>query len=112
MTKIENETQKAKLVENLIGRSILQTEFLLRTNAPLLYYLDKNRQEVDFIIPSNKFTPIEVKYRKKTEINDAFLELLKKTNKGIIITKDQLEEKTIDNTKIIYVPAWLFTLFY
>jgi len=112
ITKIEDENQKPKLVENLIGRCILQKEFLLRTNVQLLYYLNKNRQEIDFIVPSYKFTPIEVKYRKKPIINDAFKEILEKTNKGLIITKDKLEEKQINNKKVIFVPAWLFVLFY
>ncbi len=70
---------------------------------------------MDFIIKTdNKILPVEVKYQ--NEITGADLKGLVKfmesygVERGLVITKDLLDRKSIDGREVAFVPAWLFLL--
>lgn len=77
-----------------------------------LFYRTPQKDEVDFVV--DKKLPIEVKYQSQITNDDlkSLLKFCKKfhKNKGIIITRDLLERRKVDNTEIIFIPAWYFLL--
>ena len=95
-----DELSKSKVFEWLVVMQ-LNTEFFWR---------DPYKNEVDAVIFKEKAIPIEVKYGKAD--TKGILAFMKKfnANLGIIITKDKEEKQKIDNTKILFVPAFKFLL--
>jgi len=94
-----------RLVEGIIFRHFIKYE---------IYYW-KNHNEVDFILKmDNKILPIEVKYQ--NEITGADLKGLVKfmdifgVERGMVITKDLLDRKIVDDREVVFAPAWLFLL--
>lgn len=78
------------------------------------FWRTPQKEEIDIILEAGTILPIEVKYRSKAELSFAG-SIVKFANKhklksGIIVTRDFLGEKEIDNKKILFVPAWLFLL--
>ena len=95
-----DEISKSKVFEWLVVMQ-LNTEFFWR---------DPYKNEVDAVIFKEKAIPIEVKYGKAD--TKGILAFMKKfnANLGIIITKDKEEKQKIDNTEILFVPAFKFLL--
>lgn len=77
------------------------------------FWRSPQKEEVDFVLKKrNKVIPIEVKYKNQIAKND-LKSLLKfcrkfKVKKGIMITKNLINIKKINNTQILFIPAWLF----
>ena len=109
-----NDDVKSKIVENLVFTHVLH----LKKNElfpKIFYWLDENKNEVDIILEIRKNTiPIEVKYS-----NDVLNKELKgllgfmhrfEIKKGIVVTRDLLEERNIDGKTIYFIPVWTFLL--
>lgn len=79
-----------------------------------LFWRTPQKDEVDFIV--DKKLPIEVKYQSQITNDDvkSLLKFCKKfhTNKGIVITRDLLERREIDNIEILLKPVWYFLLYW
>jgi len=90
------------LVEGVIANTLEKPAF----------WRTPQKDEVDFII--QKQLPIEVKYQSQINNSDvrSIVKFCKKyhVNKGIIITKDLLEKRTIDTIELVFIPAWFFLL--
>jgi predicted AAA+ superfamily ATPase len=90
------------LVEGIIANHIEKSAF----------WRSPQKDEVD-IVTAEKL-PIEVKYQSSITNNDLrpLLKYCRKFNveKGIIVTKDLFEIRSIDNKEITFIPAWLFLL--
>ena len=96
------------LIEKILGQyveSIFAREFFWR---------DKQKNEVDVILENKTLLPIEVKYREQIGSSDlkGLLKFMKEFNieRGIVVTKNLLEKRSIDKKEIIFIPAWLFLL--
>ena len=96
------------LIEKILGQyveSIFAREFFWR---------DKQKNEVDVILENKTLLPIEVKYREQIGSSDlkGLLKFMKEFNieRGIVVTKNLLERRSIDKKEIIFIPAWLFLL--
>ncbi|MFH0905754.1 MAG: ATP-binding protein, partial [archaeon] len=105
-----NDSEYGFLAENLVNIYAQINDF------KLFYSLDNKDKEVDFVFKKNdlKFA-IEVKYQTKIEEKDyePLVELLKQDKSlsyGIIVTKNILDKKEIDNKKIYFIPLELFLL--
>jgi len=78
-------------------------------------YWKEGKDEVDLVaMVKDRITPIEVKYRSKITNGDIkgllnFMNAYKLT-KGVVVTKDLLENRTVDRKKILFIPAWLFLI--
>lgn len=74
-----------------------------------VFYRDNQKREIDFIF---KDVPIEVKYKNTITRNDLrwLLHYLEKRNRdlGIIITKDYLDEKILNNKRVLFIPLYMF----
>jgi len=78
------------------------------------FWRTPQKEEVDIILGLENFLPIEVKYQNQITSGD-LKNLLKfmgifKLKRGILITKNLFEERSIDGKIIQLVPAWLFLL--
>ncbi|VVB90918.1 AAA domain protein [uncultured archaeon] len=104
---------KTKIDDMFAGR--LVEGIVLTHLAKYEIYYWKNHTEVDFIIKKgNEIMPIEVKYQ--NEITGGDLKGLVKfmenygAERGLVVTKDLLDRKTVDGRVVLFVPAWLFLL--
>ena len=92
------------LVEGVIATTI--------KNA--VFWRTPQKDEVDII--TKERVPIEVKYQSQITNNDirSLLKFCKKfqRNKGIILTKNLLEKRTIETVEIYCLPAWFYSLFH
>ncbi|KAF5412770.1 MAG: hypothetical protein C5S43_01345 [Candidatus Methanocomedens sp.] len=92
------------LVEGVIANNIENSAF----------WRSPQKDEVD-VITKDKL-PIEVKYQSRIIKQDIkpMLKFCRKFNvdRGIIVTRDVLEKREIDNIEILLIPAWLFLLFW
>ncbi len=91
------------LVESTIVNSLNKTSFWRTPHT-----------EVDIIMKDKEITPIEIKYKNTITKDDikgitAFCEKFK-VKKGIMVTKNLLEEREIHGNTIQFIPAWLFLL--
>jgi predicted AAA+ superfamily ATPase len=95
-----------RLVETAIARHLSEKEF----------YYWRDKQEVDFVIKEGKeIIPIEVKYQSEIKKKDIigllkFMEIYK-LNRAIVVSKDILGNREINGVNILFIPAWLFTLY-
>ncbi len=100
--EVINTELSGHLVEGIIANNIENPSF----------WRTPQKNEVDII--TKEKIPIEVKYQSQITTNDlkTVLKFMKKFNvqKGIIVTKDLLEKRTIDNAEILLIPSWLFLL--
>ncbi len=80
------------------------------SSEKLAFYRDTQQREVDFI----HHIPIEVKYQSaitRSNIRNLLYYLNKyKKNRGVVVTKDLFDEKTIDGKTITYIPLDIFLL--
>lgn len=99
---------ESKIIENLAA---IET-------AAKFFWRTPSKDEIDFILDSDKLIPVEVKWSKTLSKEDlsSIKKFCRKMNlcEGMVITKDLEEEKTIipDDKKITLklVPAWKFSL--
>ena len=100
-----------KSVENVVAWHLMKKGFESKTFFEPFYW--KNQYEVDFVYDDSKrIIPVEVKYRARpTDIKGllAFMEKFE-VKRGIVVTKDTLEEKLIGDKTLMFIPAWLFLL--
>jgi predicted AAA+ superfamily ATPase len=88
-----------------------------KLDRKILFYRDPQKREVDFIFEhsAKSIYPIEVKYQSSITSSDlsSILYYMKqfKRDKGIIVTKDLLDERKIDGKTLIFIPLDLFLLF-
>ncbi|MFV9631266.1 MAG: ATP-binding protein [Methanosarcinales archaeon] len=98
-------TNEPALVENCVFTH------LIRTFKNISYWRDV--EEVDFVINiDNVPIPVEVKYRNKIErkYTRSVIKFCRKfnVNRGIIVTKNDLNKEIIDEIEIWFIPVWLF----
>ena len=80
------------------------------------FYRDKQKNEVDVILVDEDLTPIEIKYQRQIISSDLkgvlrFMDVYG-SGKGIVITKELMEKRTVKGKDISLVPAWLALLVY
>lgn len=98
------EDNKGFIIENVVGT-------MLALNYRNVTYWKEQAHEVDFVV---KGVPVEVKYKNRIE-NKEFSGLLKFLERhdggyGIVITKDEMRDKTVEGKRIRFVPFWMFLL--
>jgi len=98
------EENRGFIIENMVGLALFST-------YKDLSYWREQQNEVDYVAGN---APIEVKYQNTIDEKDLkgllkFLEN-KGGKYGVVISKDRLEEKTIQGKKISFIPFWLFLL--
>ncbi|MCD6092951.1 MAG: ATP-binding protein [Candidatus Aenigmarchaeota archaeon] len=101
--------------KNILGVEKLMGQYVETLFAEKFFWRSKEKHEVDAVAEiKDKPVPIEIKYRDQIMRKDlkGVLKFCDKfgCEKGIIITKDMFKEETIDNKKIQFIPAWLFSL--
>ncbi len=94
-----------KIIENVVA-NFVNTDFFWR----------ERKNEVDFIL-ENKMEkiPIEVKWKEKIKTKElkGILKFCEKfnSNKGIILTKDELKKEKFGSTELYFIPVWIYLLF-
>jgi uncharacterized protein len=79
------------------------------------FWRDSHKREVDVVHDDNgKLLPVEIKYQSQINAADT-TNLLYFMNRyhlhtGVIITKNLMDKKTVDEKEILYIPAWLALL--
>ncbi len=104
---LEKRTDSGALVENLVFLSLKNTF----PEAMINYWRTIAKAEVDFILRiKDEIIPIEVKYQslKKPKVSKGLRSFIKtyKIKKALIITKDFWSKIKIDETEILFVPAF------
>ncbi len=116
MFAISGKKDFGKLYENAV---FLELKRRLANNAEINYWKSKQGSEVDFVIREGlkvneiiqacyDITDEKTKSREIKGIVSCSKEL--KVKKGLILTKDFEDEKTIDGVKIKYIPLWKWLL--
>lgn len=112
---IQDGYELGKLVETIVFNHCIRLRFSLTEGTEKdVFYWRENGNEIDIIFECKKHVlPIEVKYRNRIEKSDlkAIYNFVKNNNKapfGFVVTVDKLEYDK--ESKIIYVPLWLFLL--
>lgn len=97
------------LIEQILGPYV-ETLF-----AGRYFWRDRYKHEVDVIqeLPHG-LIPVEIKYQNRISSSDTknllvFMEEYK-VSTGILITKDLMDQKTVGEKEILYLPAWLALL--
>lgn len=109
-----DDLERTKIIENLVFFHVLSLK-KGELFPKIFYWLDRAKNEVDLVVTlKNETIPIEVKYKNEIEKRD-IKGLLKfceefKLEKGIVITKDLLENRQIKGREILFIPAWLLLL--
>ena len=109
LTEID-ESEKSRIIENVV---FFHLYHMKKTDLfPKIFYW-RRHYEVDFVINIEKrFYPLEVKYRKNVTPGSlkGLLSFMDRygLHEGIVITRDQFEERTFGEKRIGFVPAWLF----
>jgi predicted AAA+ superfamily ATPase len=98
-----------QIVENFVCN-------FLNTKFKQVSFWRARGKEIDFIVKNdNQILPIEVKYQrtvKREDLNNLIYYCRqKKLNSAILVTRNLLEEKTIDNIKFKFIPAHFFLSF-
>lgn len=104
--EVVNTELAGHLVEGIIVNTVDHASF----------WRTPQKDEVDIVVKGKEILPIEVKYQTQITSDDikALLKFCKKfrcTN-GIVVTKNMLEKRTIDGVDILFIPAWLFLLYW
>jgi predicted AAA+ superfamily ATPase len=99
---------KRELREKLMG-ALVESLF-----AGEYFWRDKNKNEVDIVVPSKPPVPIEVKYQRAITSADLrpILKFMERFGSpyGIVITKNIMKSENIKGKTIYFVPAWLWAL--
>lgn len=83
---------------------------------PVHFWRTPQKREVDLVLEqgNGELLPVEVKYSNSIQDSDAgsVVKFLDKYSgqKGVVITRDLLNEKEIRGKKILFIPMWLFLL--
>ncbi len=114
---VTNPVEVSKVVENVIYNHLVRMAFcffhtiqFFEPENFLFFWKDKKNREIDFIVKTEKgFLPFEVKYRNEIKKSDlygllSFLRIRK--GKGVVISKNTLEERD----SYVIIPAYLFLL--
>lgn len=104
-----NETKLGGIVETMVFNHCFI--YAKENYGKVFYWRDKQKNEVDIVLSlQNKVLPIEVKFKDKIKKEDVrgILHFLKKfkIKQGIVVTKNLLK----NDSKLMYVPAWLFLM--
>jgi len=113
---LESYGRDVLLYPEIIGKYVesLIAIFLSYKHRKVFFWRTPQKEEVDIVVKEKELLPIEVKYR--TQILDADVKsVLKfckkfKVKRGIVITKDLLDKRSINDREILFIPAWLFLL--
>ncbi|MCD6226892.1 ATP-binding protein [Candidatus Micrarchaeota archaeon] len=102
---------KSKGAENLVAWHL--TKIGRKANQMFVPFYWKNETEVDYVYYDSKKTiPVEVKYKNNLSQNDlkGMIEFMERFDikKGIIITKNNYEIKSIKGRKIYLIPILVF----
>ncbi len=101
---------RGMLVEPLMG-PLVETAF-----AGEYFYRDKQKHEVDVVLSMDGLVPVEVKYQGRIFSSDlkGVLVFMEKygLEKGVVITRDIMERRTVKGKEVLLVPAWLASLVY
>ena len=115
---LDNTENKSKVVEQTVANHCIRMAYNMASKkigfsyqSSVFYWKSKNSKEVDFVVRDNdSLIPIEVKYQNQIRTDDlhGLIDFKKatKTDKGIIITKNELR---VENEAVL-VPASLFLL--
>ncbi|MEM2136738.1 MAG: ATP-binding protein, partial [Candidatus Methanomethylicia archaeon] len=98
---LESRTDEGILLENFIHNELQTLEFNVK------YWRTSGKAEIDFIVDiQNQPIPIEVKSLGK--VKRGFISFINtyKPKTAIIFTKNEFKTKTINNTKIAYLPHY------
>ncbi len=115
---LDNPEIKSKIVEQVVADHCIRMAFHMASKktgfsyeSSVFYWKSKNLREVDFVIRDNdSLIPIEVKYQNRIKKDDLYglidFKKATKTNRGIIITKNELRVEK----EAVLIPASLFLL--
>lgn len=101
-----------------IGREMLSEEMLGQFVETLFagryFWRDKQKREVDVVHDTGHLLPVEVKYRNRIAPGDlkgllAFMEKFR-VDRGIMVTKDTMDRRTLPAGEILFYPCWLYLL--
>ena len=118
MKFLDNVENKSKIVEQVVANHCIRMAFNMASKktgfsyqSSVFYWQSNASREVDFIVRDNDYLiPIEVKYQNQIKKDDlqGLIDFKKatKTNRGIMITKNELK---IENEAVL-IPASLFLL--
>jgi len=103
---LDNRADIGAIIENFVFSELIKSIEKDR----LWFYRTTTGSEIDFIfVKGNKTIPIKVKYRISSQkaYPKTFNTLVKHTNfkKGLVITRDYLQEKKTQDMQILYMPA-------
>lgn len=97
------------IIEGAVQQHMVWTAY--KEGISVFYWREK--EEVDIVVKDGRnIIPIEVKYQGSISPKDTaglgkFMKLYK-TGGGIVVTKDSLESRKIDDREILFIPVWLF----
>jgi len=100
--------EREMLSEEVLGQFV-ETLF-----AGRYFWRDKQKREVDVVHDTGHLLPVEVKYRNRIESADlrglsAFMEKFR-VDRGIMVTKDTMDRRTLPAGEILLYPCWLYLL--
>ena len=100
--------EREMLSEEMLGQFV-ETIF-----AGRYFWRDKQKREVDVVHDTGHLLPVEVKYRNRIESADlrgllAFMEKFR-VDRGIMVTKDTMDRRTLPAGEILFYPCWLYLL--
>lgn len=107
-SKIDNRADKGKVAENLVFSQLYKRYY--GQPVDLNFWRTRGKAEVDFILRTNKLTPIEVKFRKfpKPTLGKGYLSFLTscQPKRGLMITKEDWYELKVGHPVILFHPIW------
>ena len=115
---LDNPENKSKMVEQTVANHCIRMAYNMASKKigfsyelSVFYWKSKTSKEVDFVVRDNdSLIPIEVKYQNQIRKDDLYglvdFKKATKTDKGIIITKNELR---VENEAVL-IPASLFLL--
>ena len=100
--------EREMLSEEMLGQFV-ETIF-----AGRYFWRDKQKREVDVVHDRGHLLPVEVKYRNRIAPEDlrgllAFMEKFR-VDRGIMVTKDTMDRRTLPAGEILFYPCWLYLL--
>jgi uncharacterized protein len=97
-----------KILESLVASHLVRC-----AGAKVYYFREKYEVDIVFEVGKDVF-PIEIKYKDAFSKRDlsGLIGFNKKfkTKTSVLVTRDLLKEETENGMKIVYFPAWLFSL--
>lgn len=100
---LEQRNDVGGLIENFVFSQLSRKYF--KTH----FWRSKSKAEVDFVLEkNNEIIPVEVKYSKTASLGKSFHSFLEKfsSKKGYLLTRGLSDIKTIEKTKVFFVPVY------